>query len=88
MKEYQPYINLLTLKNHCKYLMKSSALMILLYGFKIYYELLIPDNINLFLKVLLFHRVYLEFIYEYGIFVITCDIQTLDIVRYNLHVHG
>ena len=86
MKYYQPYSNILILKNNCKYLMKSSALMILFYGFKIYYELLIPDNFYLFLILVLVHRVYLVSIYEYVIFVITGDIQTLDIVGYNLHV--
>ena len=46
LKDYQPYRNFLIMRKHspCNHLVKSSAVMILLCGFKIYYELLIQDH--------------------------------------------
>ena len=44
-KAYQPHNNFIILENKfCIYFAKSSLLMILIYAFKIYYKILIPDK--------------------------------------------
>ena len=67
--------------------------MILIYDFKIYYELHISDKLTNF-DILLgqFHlsryhlvRTNVDYIYNNVLFVLTCDTKILNIVRYILH---
>ena len=97
LKVYQPYRNFLIRINNFPFrkLVKSSAVMILIYAFNIYYEILITKNYFLSLILLLVYLFYIWFIhyllilyiYINVIFLRTGDIQTLDIVRYNLWLH-
>ena len=94
LKVYQPYSNFLILINNFPFrkLVKISAVMILIYAFNIYYEILITNNYFLFVVLLLVYLFYIGLvcyllirnIYIKVIFFRTGDIQTLEIVRYNL----